>query len=135
MSAAMIASVDPQVTVTWRSGSTGTPYNRSNFAAIASRSDLAPQVIAYWLTSASIARRAASLISSGAGKSGKPCDRLTAPCRFASRVISRMTDSVKRAAFSDARTLTVLPEFPRRPRPSARGRPGAGVKDPRARRG
>ena len=31
-----------------------------------------------------IAACAASLISGGAGKSGKPCDRLTAPCRLAS---------------------------------------------------
>jgi hypothetical protein len=38
-------------------------------------------------------------MSSGAGKSGKPCERLTAPCLSASRVISRITDSVKRAAF------------------------------------
>src|SRR5216683_8223697 len=38
---------------------------------------------------------AARLISAGAGKSGKPCDRLTAPCSIAWRVISRITDSVK----------------------------------------
>src|SRR5437764_8033119 len=41
---------------------------------------------------------ARALMSSGAGKSGKPCERLTAPCLKASRVISRMTDSVKRLA-------------------------------------
>jgi hypothetical protein len=41
------------------------------------------------------------LISAGAGKSGKPCERFTAPCLMASRVISRMTDSVKRDAFSE----------------------------------
>ena len=38
----------------------------------------APQVIAYWLTSSSIARQAASLSTWGAGKSGIPCARLTA---------------------------------------------------------
>ncbi len=97
--------MDPQVTVTSRSGSTATPYSRVNLAAMASRRERAPQVIAYWLMSPEIARRAASFTSSGAGKSGKPCERLIAPCRFASRVISRMTDSVKRAALADARML------------------------------
>ena len=51
---------------------------------------------AYWLTSASIAWRAASLSSSGHGKSGKPWARLIAPCSAATLVISRITDSVKR---------------------------------------
>ena len=41
--------------------------------------------------SSAIACRAASLISSGAGKSGKPCARLIAPCATESRVISRIT--------------------------------------------
>src|SRR5438093_8080820 len=36
-----------------------------------------------------------SLISRGAGKSGNPCARLTAPYCIAWRVISRITDSVK----------------------------------------
>src|SRR5690348_8660017 len=49
--------------------------------------------------SALIASHAACLSSSGAGKSGKPCDRLSAPCNCAWRVISRMTDSVNLAAF------------------------------------
>src|SRR5450759_4758608 len=40
---------------------------------------------------------AAVLISPGAAKSGKPCARLMALCRMASRVISRITDSVKPA--------------------------------------
>src|SRR5262245_58911764 len=44
--------------------------------------------------SSEMAWRAASLISSGAAKSGKPCDKLTALCFIASRVISRITDSV-----------------------------------------
>jgi hypothetical protein len=72
---------------------------------MASRNERAPHVIAYWLISPLIARRAASFTSSGAGKSGKPCDRFTAPCRLARRVMSRMTDSVKRAALAEAWTL------------------------------
>src|SRR5204863_4403900 len=69
--------------------------------ATASRSGRAPHVTAYWLMSALMAAHAASLITSGAGKSGKPCDRLTPPCRSLSRVISRMTDSVNCVAFLD----------------------------------
>src|SRR5512145_1519585 len=57
--------------------------------------------------SALIASHAAALIASGAGKSGKPCDRLTALCWCDSRVISRMTDSVKRAAFREVRGRTI----------------------------
>ena len=37
---------------------------------------------------------AGAIISGGAGKSGNTCARLTAPCCNASRVISRMTDSL-----------------------------------------
>src|SRR5437870_10702909 len=55
----------------------------------------APQVIAYGFTSPAIASCADSLISRGAGKSGNPCARLTAPYCIAWRVISRITDSVK----------------------------------------
>src|SRR2546423_1273378 len=44
---------------------------------------------------------ATRLMSSGAAKSGKPCDRFTAPYFIASRVISRMTDSVNRLALRD----------------------------------
>ena len=58
-----------------------------------------PQVIAYWLMSSSMARQAASLISAGAGKSGIPCARFTAPCRRASIDMPRITLSVNRAAF------------------------------------
>src|SRR5208282_1264325 len=68
-----------------------------------SRRSRAPQVMAYWLTSAAMAWRAASLISAGAGKSGNPCAMLIAPCCMASRVISRITDSVNRPAFSETR--------------------------------
>jgi hypothetical protein len=53
-----------------------------------------PQVIAYWCLPASIASFAAWTNAAGGSKSGKPCDRLIAPCRCATRVISRMRDSV-----------------------------------------
>jgi hypothetical protein len=99
--AAIIPSVEPQVTVSSVSGSTSSPRNHFVFSAIASRKSLAPHVIAYWLTSSPMARAAARLRSSGAGKSGNPCERLTAPCLSASRVISRMTDSVKRLALRE----------------------------------
>src|SRR5215472_14924768 len=52
--------------------------------------------------SSAIALRAASLISSGAAKSGKPCERFTAPCFIARRVISRITDSVNCSAFAES---------------------------------
>src|SRR5258706_9479546 len=52
--------------------------------------------------SSAMALRAASLISSGAAKSGNPWDRLTAPCCKAKRVISRMTDSVNCSAFAES---------------------------------
>src|SRR3981189_3458672 len=52
--------------------------------------------------SSAMALRAASLISSGAAKSGNPWDRLTAPCFKARRVISRMTDSVNCSAFAES---------------------------------
>src|SRR3989442_15003971 len=52
--------------------------------------------------SSAIALRAASLISSGAAKSGNPWDRLTAPCFNARRVISRITDSVNCSAFAES---------------------------------
>src|SRR5512133_2321581 len=56
-----------------------------------------------------MARDAASLSSNGAGKSGYPCPRLMAPYESARRVISRMTDSVNEAAFTDiARRLSVV---------------------------
>src|SRR6188768_2593158 len=108
-SVAIIASVDPQHTVTCVSGSMASPWRRPASRAMAARSSGAPQVTAYWLMSASMARAAAALIASGAGKSGKPCDRLTAPCRCARRVISRMTDSVKQAALRETRSF-VMPE-------------------------
>src|SRR3989442_940157 len=52
--------------------------------------------------SSAMACRAASLISAGAGKSGKPWERLTALCFKARRVISRMTDSVNCSALAES---------------------------------
>src|SRR6266481_2844496 len=51
--------------------------------------------------SSEMACRAASLTWAGAAKSGKPCERLTAPCFIARRVISRMTDSVNCSALAE----------------------------------
>jgi hypothetical protein len=49
------------------------------------------------------------LMSAGAEKSGKPCERLTAPYFIASRVISRITDSVNELALRDTwRRLEVI---------------------------
>src|SRR5690242_14195953 len=104
----IIASVEPQQTVISRSGSTVTPWVRANFSTIASRRGFAPQVMAYWLSSAAMAARAASLTSAGAGKSGNPCARLTASYCKAKRVISRITDSVKYSAFSESIKRAVL---------------------------
>src|SRR6266536_584740 len=91
-----------------RSASSASSSRRKTLAAIASRNRLAPQVIAYWLTSASIAALAAALSSGGHGKSGNPCDRLIASCSSASRVISRITDSVNEPTF----LLTLIPTAP-----------------------
>src|SRR5512143_3603025 len=90
-----IASVAPQVTVISVSGSTVMPYQSAYFRATASRRCLAPHVMAYWLMSAAMARAAASFRTWGAGKLGNPCARLIASYCAASRVIPRMTDSVK----------------------------------------
>src|SRR5579875_160495 len=103
MMAAIIASVAPQVTQTSRSGSTVMPYHRRYFFARAWRMDGCPQVIGYWLRSASIAAAAACFTAAGAAKSGEPCARLIAWCSTASLVISRMTDSVSEAALADIR--------------------------------
>src|SRR5437879_5467199 len=90
-----MASVAPQVTVSSVSGSTVMPYQAAYFLASASRSRFAPQVMAYWLMSSLMAQAAASLMTAGAGKFGNPCARLIALCSVATRVIARMTDSVK----------------------------------------
>src|SRR5216684_5620839 len=96
-------SVEPQVTVISVSGSISRPRYHFVLCAIASRKSFAPQVIAYWLTSSAMACIATRLMSSGAGKSGKPCERLTAPYFIASRVISRITDSVNKLALRETR--------------------------------
>ncbi len=70
---------------------------------MARRKAFAPQVMAYWLSSASMAAFAASFSSAGQGKSGKPCARLMPSCARQSRVISRITDSVNVPAFADTR--------------------------------
>src|SRR6478672_5935936 len=75
--------------------------------------------MAYWFTSARMAATAASLISAGAGKSGKPWARLTAPCATASRVISRITDSVNVSALAE---VCGTPEGYRRETRGAAGR-------------
>ena len=98
---AIMASVEPQQTVICSCSATGTPCRAVKSFAMASRSGLAPQVTAYWLMSPRIAWHAASLIACGAGKSGKPCDRLTALCFCASRVISRITLSENDEAFCE----------------------------------
>src|SRR5262245_11611852 len=54
-----------------------------------------PQVMAYWWKSPSRARCAASTSSRGGGKFGMPCARLMPLYWLFTRVISRMTDSVK----------------------------------------
>src|SRR5678815_295590 len=105
--AAIIPSVDPHVTVISVSGSTSKPRCHSVLRAIASRKSFEPHVIAYWFTSLAIASIALRLISSGAAKSGKPCDRLTALYFSDSRVISRITDSVNDFAFFETRRLSV----------------------------
>src|SRR5688572_22427848 len=55
-----------------------------------------------------MASTAFCLMSAGAGQSGKPWPRFTAPYFAASRLISRMTDSVKLADFREMRFLDIL---------------------------
>src|ERR1051325_1847602 len=93
-SAGAIASVAPHVTVISVSGFTVMPYQSAYLRASASRSRLAPQVMAYWFTSSAMARAAACFKTSGAAKFGNPCARLMAACSLASRVMPRITDSV-----------------------------------------
>ena len=74
-------------------------------AAMAARKAGAPHVMAYWLTSPSMAAMAAAFSSAGQAKSGKPWARFTAPWRSAIRVMSRITDSVKRPALAEVRGI------------------------------
>src|ERR1700681_205866 len=101
--AAIIASVAPHETVTSVSGSTARPHAADCLRATAWRSCGAPHVVAYWLKPSRSAAAAASSIRASVLKSGNPWAKLTARsgpliCMF-SRVISRMTDSVKLWAF------------------------------------
>src|SRR5688572_8997775 len=100
-----MASVAPQVTIRFLSGSQGRLVKRVSFFASAWRSGVAPQVTAYWWLLPSISALAASRIARGGLKSGNPCDRLIAPCCCATRVISRMSDSVNVAVRRDVRGM------------------------------
>src|SRR3989449_6649448 len=91
--AAIIASVEPQVTTRFVSGSASIPLNVFARRAIASRNSRAPQVIEYWLYPPSSARFAAAVSCEGGSKSGNPWAKFTASWSAAIRVISRMTDS------------------------------------------
>ena len=87
------ASVLPQVTTVLASGSMGSPVNRDCLRASAARKLGAPQVTAYWCGPWRPARSAAASRAGGGSKSGKPWDKLIAPCALATRVMRRMTDS------------------------------------------
>src|SRR5262249_22763319 len=110
--AAIIASVAPHDTVISTSASTSRPQADEYLRAIAERSAGAPQVVAYWLYPSRRAFAAASRIRGSGSKSGKPWAKLTAfsgPCSARlSRVISRMTDSVKLFALRDCRGAVEL---------------------------
>src|SRR4051794_41824689 len=83
-----------------RSGSTTQPgWKRAVFAAMASRSGFAPNVIAYWLWSAATASATAAFSSGGAGECGNPWARLTAPAATARRFISPITGPGQDSAF------------------------------------
>jgi len=73
------------------------PMNRDCFRARACRKFGAPQVMAYWCGPWRAARSAAFNKASGGSKSGKPWDRLIAPCALATRVILRMTTRQRRS--------------------------------------
>src|SRR3979411_1376680 len=106
--AAIIASVAPHETVTSVSGSTGRPHVADCLRATALRSCGAPHVVAYWLKPSCSAFAAASRMRASVLKSGKPWAELTALLALSwrlSRVISRMTDSVKLCAFSERRSV------------------------------
>ena len=99
--------------------------------AIASRSGLLPQVMAYWLTSSWTAAAAAALSSGGQAKSGKPWARLTAPAATARRFISRMTDSVNRSALAEMRGRAMRGSLARAQRWQSAACDDAGMEDDR----
>ncbi len=80
-----MACVAPAVTVISCSTSYVRPYSAATFSAMASRSGAAPAISAYWLAPACMCFATSSNSAGGAEKSGKPCDRLMAPCCAARR--------------------------------------------------
>ena len=93
--ATIMASVLPHVTTTCSSLLRSIPIHCCCFSTRACRKLAAPQVTAYWWGPCSMAFTAASITGWGGSASGNPCDRLMASYWFATRVISRITDSVK----------------------------------------
>ncbi len=89
-----MASVEPQVTTIWVSGSMSRPMRGLCLAARAARKLGAPHVMAYWCgpSWATSARR--SVMAAGGSKSGKPCERLMASYFMETRVMRRITESV-----------------------------------------
>ena len=102
MTAAIIASVLPQVTTISLFASIGRPMKRLCFFASASRRLWEPQVTAYWWKSSCATCSRRLRIAAGGSKSGKPWLRLTAPYRLQTRVIRRMTESVKPSVRADS---------------------------------
>src|ERR1700687_3320473 len=81
-----------------------------------------------------MARLAASLRCTGAGKSGNPCARLTPPCCSHSRVMPRITDSVKRSDFRETVRMAERSKTERAKRKAAGALRGADEKGDRQRR-
>src|SRR5258708_32359574 len=108
--AAIIASVAPHETVISASGSRSRPQAAEYFLATALRSCGAPHVVAYWLKPSRNAFAAASRMRGSVLKSGKPWAKFTALAgpvsRRFSRVIWRMTESVKLWVFSERRSVS-----------------------------
>ena len=90
-----IASVEPMVTTMFVSGSMGMPMNLPHLRLTARRKFGAPIVIGYWCGPSWLTSRSRSVMAFGGSKSGKPCAKLIAPQSRLTRVIRRMTESVK----------------------------------------
>ena len=97
----IMASVEPQVATISLSGSMVRPMQRDCFLARASRKFWAPQVTEYWWGPSRDTWDRRSRISLGGSKSGNPWDRFTAPYFRETRVIRRITESVKSAVRAD----------------------------------
>src|SRR5207245_10629504 len=91
--AAIIASVEPQVTTRFVSGSASIPLNVFARRAIAARNSRAPQVIEDWLYPPSSASLGAEESCEGGPKAGNPCATLTAYWGDANGVTPLTTDS------------------------------------------